>query len=206
MRPRQRWRMAASSIRGTSLAPICPAGGSMSGRAMFDRWAPRRTKTPPIRQATAPDRAGSVVADGQVQWPPVGRFRCPLTLTDDATLRLTRYGVQISWPPAFSSPGRGCAVLVTATVQILLSLDSPEFGRRRRSRTEPRPVTIGRMEAFLTDVARSLRPASMADARGHRAGSPLIAAIHSQEPTERVAGDHARAVECVCRLDPNLRC
>jgi hypothetical protein len=45
-------------------------------------------------------------------------------LPDDAALRLTGPRVQISWPPACSSEGRGCAVLVAATVQILLSLDS----------------------------------------------------------------------------------
>jgi hypothetical protein len=32
--------------------------------------------------------------------------------------------VQISWPPLCSSDGRGCAVLVAASIQILLSLDT----------------------------------------------------------------------------------
>ena len=35
----------------------------------------------------------------------------------------TNLSVQISWPPTFSFRGRSCAVLVAASVQILLSLD-----------------------------------------------------------------------------------
>ena len=43
----------------------------------------------------------------------------PHSSPDDATLRFTRSGVQISWPPACS--------LDAASVQILLSLDRQAF-------------------------------------------------------------------------------
>ena len=71
-----------------------------------------------------------------------------------------------------------------------------------------------------TNIARSLRSASMPDARGHRAGSPLIAAIRSWKHTGRAglvttfstassqAGpNHGRrtgsllAIRPTCRLD-----
>lgn len=100
-----------------------------------------------------------------------------------------------------NSPVRG-----VATVR-LCGNGSPELGRRRRSRTEPRPATIGRMEAFSTDVARSLRPASMARCTGSSGGfasyrrDPLLGTYR-----EGGAGDHVRAVECVRRLDPQVGC
>jgi len=105
--------------------------------------------------------------------------------------------VQFSCPPASRFHGRQRPVLLSVSVQIHLSLDSPELGRRRRSRTEPRPATIGRMEAFSTDVARSLRPASMARCTGPSGGfasyrrDPLLGTYR-----EGRAADHVGAGVC----------
>ena len=64
---------------------------------------------------------------------------------------------------------------------------------------------VGRTEAFKTDFARSLRPASMARCTGSSGGfasyrrDPLLGTYR-----EVGAGVHVRAVECVQGLDPNL--
>ena len=61
---------------------------------------------------------------------------------------------------------------------------SPELGRTTPDRTTA-GYRVGRTEAFSRDVGRSLRPASLARCTGHRAGSPLVAAISSEDLTER---------------------
>ena len=62
---------------------------------------------------------------------------------------------------------------------------SPELRRRPRWRTKPRRATwsVGRKRSRATSLDRCDRRV-WPDARGHRAGSPLIAAIRSQEHTE----------------------
>jgi hypothetical protein len=62
---------------------------------------------------------------------------------------------------------------------------TPELGRPPRSRTQPRRATWsfgwkGSRRTSLDRCDRRVWP----DARGHRAGSPLISAIRSWEPTE----------------------
>ena len=66
---------------------------------------------------------------------------------------------------------------------------------------------VGRMEAFSTDFARSLRPASLARCTGSSGGfasyrrDPLLGTYR-----EGGAGEHVRAVECVRRPDPYHGC
>ena len=59
------------------------------------------------------------------------------------TPRLASSGVQISWPPVFSLRDRSCAVLVAASVQILLSLDTGLSFPDRQTAYSPEFVADG---------------------------------------------------------------
>ena len=117
--------------------------------------------------------------------------------------------VQVSWPRMGRFDVRQWAGSVAADGQIKLAIDTAVLNSDDGGDRGPNHGQLhgGRTEAFSTDFARSLRPASMARCTGSSDGF----ASYRRDPlvgTDREggAGDHVRAVECVRRLDPNLGC
>ena len=71
----------------------------------------------------------------------------------------TNFSVQISWPPTFSFRGRSCAVLVAASVQILLSLDIVVREQCQLSSAEAIGDTGDQRPAASPSGSRSREPA-----------------------------------------------